>query len=288
MNIANNWKDYEILDMANGEKLERWGKYLLVRPDPQIIWNKKTYQSKWKEANAVYNRSKTGGGSWNYKTKLPDAWKINYKELTFNIKLMGFKHTGLFPEQAVNWDWMIEKIKSAKRDIKVLNLFAYTGGASVACLYAGASVCHVDSSKGMVSWAKENVVASNLQDKPIRYIIDDVVKFVEREIRRGNTYDAIIMDPPSYGRGAKGEVWQFEDSINNLVELCMKVLSGNPLFFLINSYTTGISSTVLSNILKLNMKHEGKITSGEVGLPMKNSELVLPCGIYGRWENINE
>ena len=201
---------------------------------------------------------------------------------------MGFKHTGLFPEQAVNWDWMIEKIKSAKRDIKVLNLFAYTGGASVACLYAGASVCHVDSSKGMVSWAKENVVASNLQDKPIRYIIDDVVKFVEREIRRGNTYDAIIMDPPSYGRGAKGEVWQFEDSINNLVELCMKVLSGNPLFFLINSYTTGISSTVLSNILKLNMKHEGKITSGEVGLPMKNSELVLPCGIYGRWENINE
>ena len=284
MNIANNWKDYEILDMANGEKLERWGKYLLVRPDPQIIWNKKTYQLKWKEANAVYNRSKTGGGSWNYKTKLPDAWKINYKELTFNVKLMGFKHTGLFPEQAVNWDWMIEKIQNAKRDIKVLNLFAYTGGASVACLYAGASVCHVDSSKGMVSWAKENVLASNLQDKPIRYIIDDVVKFVEREIRRGNTYDAIIMDPPSYGRGAKGEVWQFEDSINNLVELCMKVLSRNPLFFLINSYTTGISSTVLSNILKLNMKHDGKITSGEIGLPMKNSELVLPCGIYGRWE----
>lgn len=286
MNIASNWEDYEILDMANGEKLEKWGKYILVRPDPQIIWNKKTYENKWKEANAVYNRSKTGGGSWNYKTKLPDAWKIKYKDLTFNIKLMGFKHTGLFPEQAVNWDWMMEKIKNAKREIKVLNLFAYTGGASVACLHAGASVCHVDSSKGMVAWAKENVISSGLQDKKIRYIVDDVVKFVEREIRRGNTYDAIIMDPPSYGRGANGEVWQFEDSINNLVELCMKVLSDNPLFFLINSYTTGISSTVLSNILKLNMneKYKGKITSGEIGLPMKGSELILPCGIYGRWE----
>lgn len=287
MNIANNWEDYEILDMANGEKLEKWGKYMLVRPDPQIIWNKKTYENKWKEANAVYNRSKTGGGSWNYKTKLPDAWKIKYKELTFNIKLMGFKHTGLFPEQAVNWDWMMEKIRNAKREIKVLNLFAYTGGASVACLSAGASVCHVDSSKGMVAWAKENVISSGLQDRKIRYIVDDVVKFVEREIRRGNTYDAIIMDPPSYGRGANGEVWQFEDSINNLVELCMKVLSDKPLFFLINSYTTGISSTVLSNILKLNMnkKYKGKITSGEIGLPMKDSELILPCGIYGRWEN---
>ena len=286
MNIASNWQDYEILDMANGEKLEKWGKYMLVRPDPQIIWNKKTYENKWKEANAVYNRSKTGGGSWNYKTKLPDAWKIKYKDLTFNIKLMGFKHTGLFPEQAVNWDWMMEKIKNAKREIKVLNLFAYTGGASVACLHAGASVCHVDSSKGMVAWAKENVISSGLQDRKIRYIVDDVVKFVEREIRRGNTYDAIIMDPPSYGRGANGEVWQFEDSINNLVELCMKVLSDNPLFFLINSYTTGISSTVLSNILKLNMndKYKGKITSGEIGLPMKGSELILPCGIYGRWE----
>ena len=286
MNIANNWKDYEVLDMANGEKLERWGKYLLVRPDPQIIWHQKTNEGKWKEANAIYNRSKTGGGSWSYKTKLPDSWRINYKELTFNIKLMGFKHTGLFPEQAVNWDWMIDKIKNAKRPVKVLNLFAYTGGASVACLYAGASVCHVDSSKGMVSWAKENVIASNLQDRAIRYIVDDVVKFVSREIRRGNFYDAIIMDPPSYGRGSNGEVWQFEDSINDLVELCMKVLSDNPLFFLINSYTTGISSSVLSNILKLNMneKYKGKISSGEIGLPMQSSDLVLPCGIYGRWE----
>ena len=287
MNIANDWKDYEILDMASGEKLERWGKYLLVRPDPQVIWNKKTFENKWKDANATYNRSKNGGGSWSYKTKLPESWKIQYKDLTFNIKLMGFKHTGLFPEQAVNWDWMINKIESAKRPIKVLNLFAYTGGASVACLYAGASVCHVDSSKGMVAWAKENVTSSKLQDKPIRYIVDDVVKFVQREIRRENTYDAIIMDPPSYGRGTNGEVWQFEDSINNLIELCMQVLSDNPLFFLINSYTTGISSTVLSNILNLNMnnKYKGKITSGEIGLPMKNSELILPCGIYGRWEN---
>ncbi len=286
MNIANDWKDYEILDMANGEKLEKWGKYTLVRPDPQIIWNKKTHEEKWKEANAVYTRSKTGGGSWSYKTKLPETWKINYKDLTFNIKLMGFKHTGLFPEQAANWDWMINKIQNAKRPVKVLNLFAYTGGASVACLYAGASVCHVDSSKGMVAWAKENVISSKLQEKPIRYIVDDVVKFVNREIRRGNKYDAIIMDPPSYGRGANGEVWQFEESINNLVKLCMQVLSDNPLFFLINSYTTGISSMVLSNILTINMNrsYKGKITSGEIGLPMKDSNLILPCGIYGRWE----
>ena len=225
-----------------------------------------------------------GGGNWEYKTKIPDKWSIKYKELVFNIKPMGFKHTGLFPEQAVNWDWMINKIKEEKRPIKVLNLFAYTGGATVACLYAGASVCHVDSSKGMVQWAKENVISSKLQDKPVRYIVDDVVKFVEREIRRENTYDAIIMDPPSYGRGAKGEVWQFEENISNLVNLCTKILSDNPLFFLINSYTTGISSEVLSNILKINVKYKGKISSGEVGLPMENSNLVLPCGIYGRWE----
>jgi 23S rRNA (cytosine1962-C5)-methyltransferase len=202
MIIANNWKDYEILDMANGEKLERWGKYTLIRPDPQIIWKEKTFPNIWNKANARYNRSKTGGGSWDYKTKLPESWKISYKNLTFNIKPMGFKHTGLFPEQAVNWDWMIDKIKNAKREIKVLNLFAYTGGATVACLSAGASVCHVDSSKGMVAWAKENVISSGLKDAKIRYIVDDVVKFVQREIRRGNKYDAIIMDPPSYGRGA--------------------------------------------------------------------------------------
>ena len=286
MNIAKDWKDYEIIDMASGEKLERWGQYTLIRPDPQIIWKDKSFPKKWNLANAVYKRSNKGGGCWDYKTKLPDSWQVKYKDLTFNIKPMGFKHTGLFPEQAVNWDWMINKIKNAKRPIKVLNLFAYTGGASVACLYAGASVCHVDSSKGMVAWAKENVISSKLQDKPIRYIVDDVVKFVNREIRRGNKYDAIIMDPPSYGRGASGEVWQFENNISDLIELCSNVLTENPLFFLINSYTTGISAEVLGNLLKLNLKkYKGKISAGEIGLPMTNSELVLPCGIYGRWES---
>ena len=284
MNIATNWKDYEILDMADGEKLERWGTITLIRPDPQIIWKEKTFEAKWKNADARYHRSKSGGGGWQYNKKLPDAWQVKYKNLTFNIKPMGFKHTGLFPEQAVNWDWMIDKIKNAKRPIKVLNLFAYTGGATVACLSAGASVCHVDSSKGMVAWAKENVQSSGLEKAPVRYLIDDVVKFVEREIRRGNTYDAIIMDPPSYGRGANGEVWQFEENIYNLVKLCTKVLSDNPLFFLINSYTTGTSSIVLENILKMNINRKSKFSSGEIGLPMKDSELVLPCGIYARWE----
>ena len=257
MNIANNWNDYKILDMADGQKLEKWGDVILSRPDPQIIWKDKSYPEKWKNINA-----------------------------TFNIKPMGFKHTGLFPEQAVNWDWMMDKIKNAKREIKVLNLFAYTGGATVACSAAGASVCHVDSSKGMVTWAKENIASSGLAERPVRYIIDDVVKFVNREIRRGNKYDAIIMDPPSYGRGANGEVWQFENNIYDLVELCTNVLSDNPLFFLINSYTTGISSKVLENILNLtvNKEHNGKVSSGEIGLPMENSKLVLPCGIYGRWE----
>ncbi len=287
MNIANNWKDYEILDMANGEKLERWGDVFLVRPDPQIIWQNRTFPNKWNKVNAKYNRSKTGGGSWQYNSNLPKAWKIRYKDLVFNIKPMGFKHTGLFPEQAVNWDWMIEKIKKEKREIKVLNLFAYTGGATVACLSAGASVCHVDSSKGMVAWAKENVISSGLEKKKVRYIVDDVVKFVRREIRRGNHYDAIIMDPPSYGRGANGEVWQFENNIDELVSLCMQVLSDKPLFFLINSYTTGISSTVLENILRLNMnsKNKGQFSCGEIGLPMTNSDLILPCGIFGKWES---
>ena len=287
MDIASNWKDYKILDMADGEKLEKWGNITLVRPDPQIIWKDKSFESKWKNINATYHRSKTGGGSWEYNKKIPENWQIKYKNLTFNIKPMGFKHTGLFPEQAVNWDWMINKIQNAKRPLKVLNLFAYTGGATVACLSAGASVCHVDSSKGMVTWAKENVASSGLSEKSVRYIIDDVVKFVNREIRRGNYYDAIIMDPPSYGRGTNGEVWQFEDNIYDLVELCSKVLSKEPLFFLINSYTTGISEKVLENILNLKIKSNfrGKVSSGQVGLPMENSDLVLPCGIYGRWEN---
>ena len=294
MKVANNWKDYEILDMANGEKLERWNNIYLVRPDPQIIWNDKQYPEKWKQANARYNRSSTGGGHWDYKKRLPDKWQIHYKNLTFNIKPMGFKHTGLFPEQAVNWDWMMDKIqneiKTTNREVKVLNLFAYTGGATVACLYAGASVCHVDSSKGMVAWAKENVVSSRLQERPVRYIVDDVVKFVQREIRRGNKYDAIIMDPPSYGRGANGEVWKFEENLPMLIEICMQVLSDNPLFFLINSYTTGTSSMVLENLLKMNMRKkygkradDGIFENGEVGLPMTDSDFILPCGIYSKW-----
>lgn len=284
MDVARDWKDYEILDMANGEKLEKWKDVILVRPDPQIIWKSKSFPERWKNANARYIRSSTGGGNWDFNKKVPANWQVKYKELIFNIKPMGFKHTGLFPEQAVNWDWMINKIQHANRDIKVLNLFAYTGGATVACSYAGASVCHVDSSKGMVTWAKENITSSGLQNNPVRYIIDDVVKFVSREIRRGNKYDAIIMDPPSYGRGTNGEVWKFEENISDLVELCTKVLSDRPLFFLINLYTTGISSTVLENILRLNIKAKGKLSSGELGLPMKDSNLVLPCGIFSRWE----
>lgn len=294
MKVANNWKDYEILDMANGEKLERWNNIYLVRPDPQIIWNDKQYPKKWKQANARYNRSSTGGGHWDYKKRLPDSWQIKYKNLTFNIKPMGFKHTGIFPEQAVNWDWMMDKIqseiKTTNREVKVLNLFAYTGGATVACLYAGASVCHVDSSKGMVAWAKENVVSSRLQERPVRYIVDDVVKFVQREIRRGNKYDAIIMDPPSYGRGTNGEVWKFEENLPMLIEICMQVLSDNPLFFLINSYTTGTSSMVLENLLKMNMRKkygkradDGIFENGEIGLPMTDSDFILPCGIYSKW-----
>lgn len=294
MKVANNWKDYEILDMANGEKLERWNNIYLVRPDPQIIWNDKQYPEKWKQANARYSRSSTGGGHWDYKKRLPDSWQIKYKNLTFNIKPMGFKHTGIFPEQAVNWDWMMDKIqseiKTTNREVKVLNLFAYTGGATVACLYAGASVCHVDSSKGMVAWAKENVVSSRLQERPVRYIVDDVVKFVQREIRRGNKYDAIIMDPPSYGRGTNGEVWKFEENLPMLIEICMQVLSDNPLFFLINSYTTGTSSMVLENLLKMNMRKkygkradDGIFENGEVGLPMTDSDFILPCGIYSKW-----
>ena len=287
MKIAENWKDYEILDMSNGIKIEKWNNVILSRPDPQIVWKKDIDDKLINSVHAIYHRSKSGGGSWEYKKKVNDRWTVKYKDLTFNIKLMGFKHTGLFPEQAVNWDYMIDKIKNSNRHIKVLNLFAYTGGATVACAYAGADVVHVDSSKGMVAWAKENIVSSNLQDKYVRFIVDDVIKFVKREIRRGNKYDAIIMDPPSFGRGANGEVCNIEESLYELVELCTEVLSDNPLFFLINSYTTGMSPKVLENVLMLtvNEKYDGKISSGEVGLPMKNSNLVLPCGIYGRWEN---
>lgn len=286
MKIANDWKDYILLDMSDGMKLESWNGIILSRPDPQIIWNEKSKPELWDKVNAIYHRSKTGGGSWQYNKNTKDRWTVSYKDLTFNIKLMGFKHTGLFPEQAVNWDYMIDKIKSSNRHIKVLNLFAYTGGATVACAYAGADVVHVDSSRGMVDWAKENIKSSNLEDKYVRFIVDDVIKFVQREIRRGHKYDAIIMDPPSFGRGANKEVWNIEDSLYKLVDLCTNVLSDDPLFFLINSYTTGLSSKVLENILMLtvNKNNKGIITSGEIGLPMQDSKLVLPCGIYGRWE----
>lgn len=286
MKLASNWNDYKILDMADGMKVESWAGIVLERPDPQIVWKEKQNIKVWDKIDAIYYRSKTGGGRWEYKKNIDDKWIIKYKNLTFNIKLMGFKHTGLFPEQAVNWDYMIDKIKNSNRHIKVLNLFAYTGGATVACAYAGADVVHVDSSKGMISIAKENIKSSNLEDKYVRFIVDDVVKFVKREIRRGNKYDAIIMDPPSFGRGSNGEVWNIEDNLYDLVKLCSELLSDKPLFFLINSYTTLMSGVSLENILKMTIgkKYKGIISSDEVGLPMGNSDLILPCGIYGRWE----
>lgn len=288
MEFTKDWQDYEIIDASRGEKLERWGNIYLLRPDPQIIWDNGDLSQKYKgKIDAIYHRSNKGGGQWENLKKFNPVWQVKYKNLTFNIKQMGFKHTGLFPEQAYNWDMMIKKIKNSKKPVKVLNLFAYTGGASCACLSAGASVVHVDSSKGMVDWCKENVNSCELGNKPIRFLIDDVVKFVKREIRRGNKYDAIIMDPPSYGRGSNGEVWDIEKDLAELVSLCCDILVDNPLFFLINSYTTGLSSTVLANLLTLTVdKHKkGKITCGEIGLPITNSSLILPCGIYGRWES---
>ena len=287
MFLAEDWKDYELIDTGNGEKLERWGKYILRRPDPQVIWPMASDDKTWSIAHARYHRSNMGGGSWEYFEKLPEEWKISYGELTFHVKPMGFKHTGLFPEQAVNWKWMMEKIRSRKSPVKALNLFAYTGGASVAAAYAGAEeVCHVDAAKGMVTWAKENIRLSGLENRRVRFIVDDVVKFVQREVRRGRRYDAVIMDPPSYGRGPNGEVWKIENELYGLIELCMEVLSPNPLFFLINSYTTGLAPTVLNNLLALSMKRRygGIITSDEVGLPITRSGLVLPCGASGRWE----
>ena len=287
LKYINYFKDYELIDASLGEKIERWGNYILLRPDPTIIWDNGNLLEKYKgKIDAVYHRSSKGGGYWENLRKVPDTWQIKYKDLIFNIKQMGFKHTGLFPEQAINWDYMIDKIKKSKRKVKVLNLFGYTGAASVACLYAGASVTHVDSSKGMIEVCKENVSSSNLSDRPIRYLQDDVIKFVKREIRRGNKYDAIIMDPPSYGRGANKEVWSIEKDLTNLVNLCLEILSDKPLFFIINSYNTTISSTTLNNLLvtTVNRKYKGKVESGELGLLIKDNNLVLPCGIYGRWE----
>ncbi|MEG1900259.1 MAG: class I SAM-dependent methyltransferase [Bacilli bacterium] len=284
MKLAKDWTEFEILDSANGEKLERWGSVILKRPDPQIIWEGNISD---KLTNASYHRSNKGGGYWEELKQTPKSWLVNYKDLTFNIKLMGFKHTGLFPEQAVNWDYMMKKIKDAKSEVKVLNLFAYTGGATVACLKAGASVVHVDSSRGMVDWAKENVKSSGLENKKVRFLVDDVIKFVEREIRRESKYDAIIMDPPSYGKGANNEVWDIEKDLYKLLTLCSNILTEKPLFVIVNSYTSGFSKEVLDNLLKLTIakKYKGFISSEEIGLLIKNNNLVLPCGIYGRFES---
>jgi len=283
--IANNWKDYEVIDSSSGEKLERWGKYILVRPDPQVIWTTPKTNAGWSKKNGHYIRSSKGGGEWEF-FNLPNQWSINYGKLTFQLKPFNFKHTGLFPEQAANWDWFSDKIQKSKRNIKVLNLFAYTGGATLAAALAGASVTHVDASKGMVTWAKENAKSSMLESANIRWIVDDCIKFVEREIRRGNTYDAIIMDPPSYGRGPKGEIWKIEEAIHPLVSLCAKLLSKEPLFYLINSYTTGLAPAVLSYMLNIEVKQKfgGSVSADEIGLPVSSNGLILPCGASGRWE----
>ena len=287
--IAENWKDYEVIDTSSGEKLERWGKYILLRPDPQVIWNTEKKNPLYKKLNGHYHRSNKGGGEWEF-FDLPSEWQISYGDLRFNLKPFSFKHTGLFPEQAANWDWFSSIIKKAKaenpdREIKVLNLFAYTGGATCAAAKAGASVTHVDASKGMVTWAKENAVSSGLENAPIRWLVDDCVKFVEREIRRGNKYDAIIMDPPSYGRGPKGETWKIEEAVFPLISICADILKDKPLFFLINSYTTGLQPAVLSYMLNtvLVNRFGGRVEADEIGLPVTGNGLVLPCGASGRY-----
>jgi 23S rRNA (cytosine1962-C5)-methyltransferase len=282
--VSDQWKDYTLLDCGDGEKLERWGNYTLIRPDPQAIWKTPRRHPGWKRYDARYARSSTGGGEWERKT-LPEHWQIQYGSLTFNIKPMNFKHTGLFPEQASNWDFARDKIRSAGRPVSVLNLFAYTGGATIACASAGASVCHVDAAKGMVNWAKENAKSSGLENAPIRWIVDDCAKFVEREIRRGRRYDAVIMDPPSYGRGPSGEIWKLEENLFPFIELVTGVLSETPLFFLVNSYTTGLAPSVLTYLLEtlITQKHGGQTSSQELGLLVTETGLVLPCGATGRW-----
>lgn len=287
MKISNEWIDYKIINAGNKEKLESWNDIILRRPDPQALWPTKE-SDLWNNVSGIYHRSSNGGGEWEFKKKLPEFWTINYKKLIFKVSPTNFKHTGLFPEQAANWDYMIEKIKKSNRKIKVLNLFAYTGAATMACSYAGADVVHVDSSRGMVDWAKENMKLSHLENNYIRFIVDDCLKFVLREKRRGNFYDAIIMDPPSFGRGPSGEVWKFEDKIVELINACIEILSDSPLFFQVNSYTTGFSKTVLENVLKMTILKKypkGIVECDEIGLPIVNSNLVLPCGIYGRWES---
>ena len=282
--LADAWKDYEVLDTSGGERLERWGKYVLVRPDPQVIWNTPKDDPLWRKYDARYARSSTGGGKW-ANLRLPEHWQVKYRELTFNVKPMNFKHTGVFPEQAANWDFIMETIRGAGRPINALNLFAYTGGATLACAAAGASVCHVDAAKGMVAWAKENAKSSGLEDRPIRWIVDDCAKFVEREIRRGRRYDAIIMDPPSYGRGPSGEIWKLEENLWPFVQLVSQVLSDKPLFVIINSYTTGLAPSVVGYIMDsiFTKRFGGHSECGELGLPVKDSGLVLPCGSTGRW-----
>ncbi|MDE6852385.1 MAG: class I SAM-dependent methyltransferase [Lachnospiraceae bacterium] len=282
--IADGWKEYEVIDTSAGEKLERWGDYILVRPDPQVIWDTPKRVQGWKQPHGHYHRSSRGGGQWE-NFGLPEKWQIHYQDLTFHLQPFQFKHTGLFPEQAVNWDWFGSKIRQADRPVRVLNLFAYTGGATLAAAAAGASVPHVDASKGMVGWAKENAAASRLADRPVRWLVDDCVKFVEREIRRGNHYDGIIMDPPSYGRGPKGEIWKIEEKIHPLIQLCTEILSDDPLFFLVNSYTTGLQPAVLSYLIntEVTAKFGGRVESEEIGLPVTSNGLVLPCGASGRW-----
>ena len=288
--IADHWKDYEVIDTSCGEKLERWGRYILLRPDPQVIWKTEKNVPEWNRLNGHYHRSSKGGGEWEF-FKLPEEWTISYRELNFRLKPFSFKHTGLFPEQAVNWDFMAEKIRAARkkdpnREVKVLNLFAYTGGATIACSAAGASVCHVDASKGMVAWARENAALSGLENRSIRWIVDDCLKFIRREIRRGNRYDGIIMDPPSYGRGPGGEVWQLEEQVYTLVEEAAKLLYEDSLFFLLNSYTTGLSASVMEYILGVVIRDRigGQVSSDEIGLPVKSTGYVLPCGSTAIWQ----
>lgn len=286
MRVFENWKDYELVDCSDGERLERWGNIILIRPDPQIIWSSDKKNPLWRNAHARYHRSNKGGGSWEMYKKVPDSWSIGFKNLIFNVKPMGFKHTGVFPEQAVNWDWAQKKINSENRPLNILNLFGYTGCATLACMDAGAKVCHVDASKGMVNWAKENAQASKIADKPVRWLVDDCVKFVQREIRRGNKYDGIIMDPPSYGRGPGGEVWKIEDKLYSFLELCIQVLSDNPSFLILNSYTTGLSPAVMEYLLNVLFvsRFGGKVTSDEIGLKVTESGLCLPCGSTVIWE----
>ncbi len=285
MRFSENWRDYELIDTSDGERLERWGDIILIRPDPQIIWNSKKKNPLWRDAHARYHRSNKGGGHWETYKKVPDRWMIGYRDLVFNIKPMGFKHTGVFPEQAVNWDFAADIIEKSDRPLKILNLFGYTGCATLACMKAGATVCHVDASKGMVQWAKENAQSSKIADKPVRWLVDDCVKFVQREIRRGNKYDGIIMDPPSYGRGPGGEVWKLEEQLYSLVDVCIQVLSDDPAFFILNSYTTGLSPAVMEYFLNIMLKNRfgGEVLSDEIGLKVSDTGLILPCGSTSIW-----